>query len=327
MRVAWATEMNDIGNAYGFTHGNRWGKRCLEMAGVTIDPESPVAVHHCPPHAFRPIEGKFNVLWTAWEFAELPDWETKTLGQADVVCVTARFLVPVFKKYVRVPVRYVQQGIDTDAYFPKARSWARKYTARHPFRVLWVGAANDRKGYQFLLGAWRAFADRPDMQLVLKTTLTDRLENVGNVIFDSRNLAQDEMVKLYQSADCFAFPSMAEGFGFTLGEAMACGLPCIYTPCTSLPDIAGDAAIPIKYSTGEHFIMFSPDRGEQWRVEAAEPDATDLALKILWVKENRCDAERIGRAASARIRRLFTWDRAGNALRRVLESYCQTEAA
>ena len=320
MRIAWATDIQAIGDGYGFTHGNRWGKRCLQMAGVTIDPGAPVAVHHCPPHAFRPIDGKTNVLWTAWEFPTLPEWELGTLDKADVVCVTARFLVDVFKKYTKAPVFYVPQGIDTERFFPKHRHCTPKYSARRPFHVLWVGAANDRKGWQFVLGAWRPFAGRPDMHLTLKTTEIKAHVDMGNITVDNRDLGAKELTALYQSADCFAFPTMGEGFGFTLGEAMACGLPCVYTPCTSLVDMANDkVALPIKYRAGEAFTLISPDHTKEVMMIAAEPDATDLAMKILWVKENPAKALRMGRKAAGHIRKRFTWPMAGETLRKVLE--------
>lgn len=320
MRVAWATQVDDVGNRYGFTHGNRWGRKCLELAGVTIDPKAEIAVHHCPPHSFTPIKGRVNVLWAAWEFPILPHWETETLHGADVVCVTARFLLDVFKAYVNVPVHYAPQGIDTATYFPKFRNFPRRHSARRPFRCLWVGASNERKGFQFVLGAWQSFARRQDMELYVKTTVTEKTERHGNVCFDSRDLPQAEMVQLYQSADCFAFPSMGEGFGFTLGEAMACGLPCIYTPCTSLFDIAGDhVAIPIKAAFGPNFKLLSPDKSEEMLVEAAAPDVSDLAHEILWVKEHGAEAGRIGRRAAAHIRKHFTWRMAGERLGKILE--------
>jgi len=321
MRIAWATDVNGNGNAYGFASGNYWGRKCLRMAGVALDPAAPVALHHCPPHAFRPIEEKCNVLWTAWEFPTLPEWESRTLDCADLVCVTAKFLLDVFRAHTDAPVRYAPQGIDTETCFPKFTAAPRRYSAKRPFRCLWVGAPNDRKGYQFLIGAWRAFIRQPDMELYLKTTVTDRLTREGNVIFDSRDLPRADMGGLYRSADCFAFPTMAEGFGFTLGEAMASGLPCIYTPCTSLHDLAhARVAIPIKARLGGNFKLLSPDRTRETTVEAAEPDVRDLALKILWVKEHPAEAYRIGRKAAAHIRKNFTWKLAGEKLRKILET-------
>jgi len=319
MRIAWATDVQGIGDAYGFTYGNRYGKACLEDAGVTIDPDAPIALHHCPPHSFKPIPGKINVLWTAWEFSTLPPWETETLGQADAVFVTARFLADVFRQYVNCPVEYVQQGIDTSRFFPRPRSYRPK-----PFRVLWVGAPNDRKGHQFVTTAWGAFAGNPRMELYLKTTGTGRFEQHGNIVFDSRDLPGEEMVRLYHSADLFAFPSMAEGFGFTLGEAMACGIPCIAPRHTSLADITTPHCIlNLAYrETGERFKLELPGEG-QFMVEAAEPDVNDLAPKIDWAYQHKAKARKIGRKGAAYIARNFTWRHAGRRLRAALRRVAQ----
>jgi glycosyltransferase involved in cell wall biosynthesis len=48
---------------------------------------------------------------------------------------------------------------------------------------------------------------------------------------------------LYNLADIFVFPSLYEGFGLPVLEAMACGTPVITSNCSSLPEVAGDAAI------------------------------------------------------------------------------------
>lgn len=321
MKIFWATDVQGIGNAYGFTRGNYWGRKCLRIAGVTLDATARIAVHHCPPHRFDPIGGKVNVLWTAWEFPDLPDWERRTLSAADAVCVTARFLVDVFRAYTDAPVRYAPQGIDTETFFPRFRNMPPRHSEKKPFRCLWIGAPNDRKGYQFVLAAWRPFAGQRDMELYMKTTSPKpSVRREGNITFDSRDLSQEGMVKLYHSAHCFAFPSMAEGFGFTLGEAMASGLPCLYTPCTSLTDLAdARVALPLKAAFGRNFKLLSPDRKQEVFVEAAEPDASDLALKILWFKEHPAQAWRLGRKAAAHIRKHFTWSRAGRTLRKILE--------
>lgn len=50
---------------------------------------------------------------------------------------------------------------------------------------------------------------------------------------------------IYRGADCFVFPSRAEGFGLPPLEAMACGAPVVSSDATSLPEIVGDAAFAI----------------------------------------------------------------------------------
>jgi glycosyltransferase involved in cell wall biosynthesis len=52
-----------------------------------------------------------------------------------------------------------------------------------------------------------------------------------------------ELVRLYNAADVLLSPSLYEGFGLTVVEAMACGTPVIASNTSSLPEITGDAAI------------------------------------------------------------------------------------
>ena len=52
-----------------------------------------------------------------------------------------------------------------------------------------------------------------------------------------------DLPDLYRAADVFAFPSLYEGFGIPVLEAMACGTPVVTARVSSLPEVAGDAAL------------------------------------------------------------------------------------
>jgi glycosyltransferase involved in cell wall biosynthesis len=67
-----------------------------------------------------------------------------------------------------------------------------------------------------------------------------RLDSRIQVRCDVRN---DELVALYNRAEALVFPSLYEGFGLPVLEAMACGCPVIYSNVTSLPEVAGEAAL------------------------------------------------------------------------------------
>ncbi len=52
-----------------------------------------------------------------------------------------------------------------------------------------------------------------------------------------------DLPALYGAARAFIFPSLYEGFGFPVAEAMACGCPVITATVSSMPEVAGDAAL------------------------------------------------------------------------------------
>jgi len=304
---------------------NARSREAIERAGVTITPDAPIAVHVAPAHLFKPIEGKLNVLYMAWETDVLPASYCDHIARADAIVVTAAFLVKVVRKtFPHKPVFLCHEGVDTERFSFRRR----EKPLRRPFRFLWVGAPNARKGWELVLQAWRPFAGDGRVELYLKTTVTDRIERYRNVIFDSRNLPPDQLVSLYHSAHVFLFPSFGEGFGLTMAEAMATGLPVAYTPWSSLNDLAdASCAFPLRFrlvpawatpNGGLSTEAQSPDtRAVRTRLAQAEPG--HLAECMLRMFGNYPRAVRKGVRAARRIRRRFTWKRTGVRLAAILE--------
>lgn len=121
--------------------------------------------------------------------------------------------------------------------------------------ILFAGGADPRKNHRVLLEAYamRAAQLRSHCLIMLgapshrfgnihdtakRLGLSDRVVCIGH-------LSADELRVLYAHADLFAFPSLYEGFGMPVLEAMACGTPVITSATTSLPEVAGDAAVLI----------------------------------------------------------------------------------
>lgn len=87
-----------------------------------------------------------------------------------------------------------------------------------------------------IAGAWD---DRypESRQRAVALGLTERVRFLGPV-------ADAELPALYAAASCFVFPSRYEGFGLPVLEAMACGTPVACSNVSSLPEVAGNAALP-----------------------------------------------------------------------------------
>jgi len=67
--------------------------------------------------------------------------------------------------------------------------------------------------------------------------------NRNNDIILTNYVNDEDLIKLYQAAEMFVFPTLYEGFGLPPLEAMACGTPVITSKNSSLPEITGDAAV------------------------------------------------------------------------------------
>jgi len=123
---------------------------------------------------------------------------------------------------------------------------------RAPF-LLAVGSVQPRKNLVRLAEAFRMLhRTRPDLQLVIVGPSGFRSRWVQETIV-SRGLSEavrlpgyvseEDLVGLYNAAMALVYPSVYEGFGLPVVEAMACGRPVIAANTSSLPEVAGDAAI------------------------------------------------------------------------------------
>jgi glycosyltransferase involved in cell wall biosynthesis len=323
--VHWATDYEGLGNSYGYSVHNARARAALEAAGVKPDPEAPTAFHVAPAHLFRPVPGKRNVLFMAWETEDLPEGHRRGMARADALVVTASFLVDVARKaFPEKPVFHCPLGVDTATYGFRRR----EYPLGRPFRFLWVGAPNARKGWELVLQAWRAFEGEPRVELYLKTTMTEHFERRGNVTFDSRNLPCNHLAALYHSAHAFLFPSFGEGFGLTMAEAMATGLPVAFTPGSSLNDLADDrCGFPLRsrmvaaWATPEGGLSTAaeaPGPGAV-RTRLAQADPADLARVMGRMFRHYRHALKRGERAARRIRGRFTWAHTGRRLAAILK--------
>lgn len=209
--------------------------------------------------------------------------------QHDIVRATRGRLLP--------PIRVVPEGVAPqfrgmgDAEIDKV--WPASVAQAHPY-VLSVCTLDPRKNLRRLVGAFaRVAANHPDLRLVLvgksgpaADGIRHQAETLGisdRVTF-AGYVADESLPALYARASVFCYPSLYEGFGLPVVEAMACGAPVVTSTVSSLPEVAGDAG-----------CLVDPE------------DETAIARGIARVLDDagyREDLIRQGRARSER----FTWD-------------------
>jgi len=118
-------------------------------------------------------------------------------------------------------------------------------------------------------------------------------KGLGAVVHHLESVDTETLVGLYNTAAAFVFPSLFEGFGMPVLEAMSCGCPVVCSNAAALPEVYGDAALP-----------FDPNAPEE------------LAAQLERVLDDgtlRSDLVRRGFANAGR----FSWERTASIVDRV----------
>jgi glycosyltransferase involved in cell wall biosynthesis len=171
--------------------------------------------------------------------------------------------------------------------------------------VLFVSTIEPRKNLSVLLDAFESLKSRGAYAgaLVVVGRVGWKSEDIvprlrGRDVHHLDYLPPNELASVYANAEIFVFPSIYEGFGFPLLEAMAYGVPSIAARSSSLPEIAGDAVLYFEPSDARELqqrieSLLSDDalRGElirRGKDRVKEFQWSDTAARTLEVFRNVC---------------------------------------
>lgn len=151
-------------------------------------------------------------------------------------------------------VTNISSGIDVECFRRQGAAWpetAAKYGVSGRY-LLYTGAADPRKNLEAFL---RAFGSLPaseisDVSVVLVGQITDgQKKALGKIakafpggskqVIFAGHVSDEELIAFYRNALAFVFPSLHEGFGLSLLEAMAVGCPVIASNCSAFPEVVG----------------------------------------------------------------------------------------
>jgi glycosyltransferase involved in cell wall biosynthesis/MoaA/NifB/PqqE/SkfB family radical SAM enzyme/GT2 family glycosyltransferase len=292
-----------------------------------------ISVVHFPAYAFKRVSGaSYHIGRTMFETDGLPTEWVEKCNQMDEIWVPTDFNLNTFRRAgVRAKLVKVPGGIDTEKYRPGYRPLQIPGLRRTVFLSIfeWIY----RKGWDVLLRAWgRAFTADDDVSLVIrgypinltegadeKQEIEARINNflraelgvernaVAPIIVLGQQVPENDMPRLYASANALVAPSRGEGWGRPQMEAMACGLPVIATRWSGnlefmhdqnsyLIDIEGLVAIDDRTE-----IPFY--RGQNW----AEPSVEHLATLFRKVVEQPNERQLIGHRARSDMEANWQW--------------------
>lgn len=172
------------------------------------------------------------------------------------------------------------------------------------FRALFVGRVGPRKGVHYLLDAWRVpeFTNAELLLVGVNEFPEGWLEaHLGRALYQP-SLPRSELRKIYASSSVLVLPSLVEGFGMVILEAMSCGVPVITTPNTAGPEIIESGV--------DGFIV--PIR-----------DVDALREKLAWCAGHPAELREMGRRARDKAR-LYSWNRYRAALGETIRSLLHT---
>lgn len=263
--------------------------------------------------------GRYRVLRTTFETERLPEGWAERCNAMDQVWVPSAFNFRTFAEsgVDEKKLRIIPGGMNTSLFRPGLRPF--KLPKKRGFTFLSVFDWQDRKGYDILLRAFLSeFKRDEDVTLLLKVyqindPFTDLeakivyfierevgipLEQTPPIILLNGIIPQQEMPRVYCSADAFVLPSRGEGWGRPYLEALCCGLPVIGTRWGGQMDFLNDEnSYPVEI---EGVMASSPKidievlAGQRW----AEPSVDHLRQQMRRVFTNREEAR--ARAARGR---------------------------
>jgi glycosyltransferase involved in cell wall biosynthesis len=231
--------------------------------------------------------------------------------RAEAIICVSEFIKRELLQALDIPperVHVVYNGVDHSRFHPRYRPEARQRAARilgiEPPYVLALATEEPRKNLRSLLQAYAQLPEAtprlvlagagswghgPIYEMVKEAGIERRVRFTGYV-------PEAVLPDLYGGARCFVYPSLYEGFGHAVLEALACGAPVVASNRTSIPEVAGDAA-----------ILVDPT------------NVAALAEAMSRVLGNKAERDALRARALGQAAR-FSWERTARETRRVYES-------
>lgn len=205
-------------------------------------------------------------------------------------------------------------GNGVDVIFKREDNVARLIAVRERYHlpehfILTLGAGRPHKNVAILVEAFARLDPSLAPTLVIGGELDQRfpdsvgarihVHNIANRVIRLGTIQEADLPALYSLADVFVFPSLVEGFGLPLLEAMACGIPVIASTTPAVSEVVGNAALTFDAHDPEQLAL------------ALNKILTNTILQTALIQHGR---ERI---------RTFTWE---NVAQNTLKAYASIDA-
>lgn len=204
---------------------------------------------------------RFDIEWKVWSKRVS---EIITVSEYSRKEIIKHFNIPPYK------VKTIWNGFNQHDFYPLSSP------PPNNGYFLNITSYQKKKNFERLLEAYQMLDEetRPDLLAVVRPY--NKVHNIKGLKLISEKIPFEEISQLYQNALALVFPSLHEGFGLPILEAMASGVPVITSNVTSCPEVAGDAALLINpYNTLEikesmERIINDPDLRKTMKIRGLE---------------------------------------------------------
>lgn len=237
----------------------------LRMLPLAFASVSVVTIHDVIPLAFPPYAAGPGTR----AFRAVARWCCR---HADLVLVVSEYTRRDLERLLGVTpekIAVIAEGVDARFHTPSEADDQAHVRERYhlPERyVLCVGRPFPHKNFPLLIRSMaklkQADPTLPDLVLAGPTDYAPGVAEVQATIYELQaetwihwigTVAEEDLPVLYRGASVFAFPSLYEGFGLPVAEAMACGVPVVCSNAASLPEVVGEAGLLVDATDADAF--------------------------------------------------------------------------
>ena len=165
---------------------------------------------------------------------DLKLWIRMAIHRARQITAVSQYTAQLIQKELRItkPIQVIYNGVNVNHFQPQRGSRKNQKNVR----VFFSGNLSRRKGIQFLPAIARQLA--PNIQIhYTKGLRTPDFLSSENALISVGRIPFDDMPNRYCEMDILIMPTVREGFGLAVAEAMACGLPVVASNCSSMPEL------------------------------------------------------------------------------------------
>jgi autotransporter strand-loop-strand O-heptosyltransferase len=276
-------------------------------------------------HLFYDSYNGPKIAYNVWETTKQPENFFNKLKEFDELWVPSKWQrdVTIAQGYDPNKIKVVPEGVDTSVFYPETTT--HELTSDGRFKFFLAGRWDYRKSTKEIIETFLKTFDKDepvDLIVSIDNPFSgDRLETTENrlkyygledervkiIHFPSR----EDYVKILKSCHVFLSCARSEGWNLPLIEAMACGIPSIYSNCSGQLEFAAGKGIPVNILGEKPASDSSYNHFNEYAGNYYEPDFEDLSKKIKLAYEFNNDLKKNAIEDSSKIREQFSWEKIG----------------